>query len=686
MTNGSGTITSGANLTIPGNLKVNGTLTGLATNISAPNLVPAGAMYDNGTSTFDTDSGETAGYGPINLTVGAKYVIVSGNTANDDFLAFFGPSWTTFVEFGGGVAPNAVEFTATANQIWIGGNNPSTPVATQIYAVGGNTVTASNIYAQDYIGIQQSNLPPNLASNILLTNYNFGNGFLPLHQSLMTRQMPVPLAMYSTYLGPLSGALITNMVNQLVASNLVVPGWSWIEIDAGWQQTNYLRSAHPGSLLNCNSNLFPQGIPAITAYAHANGIKVMLYTTYGDEPCGGSYPGQRACSPPGYLYGDVIQMASWGVDGINVDDCGLANNSDGLAHNEISLRQMYVELDNGISHVNAHPTADNTDGSPAPQIMPVRIASDRAGVQQYSWEAVEGNIIFDGSSPDDTTLVSDMQNWMHVYKNNWLVAPGHYYQIDNLDDSHGTNVVVYQMTMMAVLHSPCLLGGISAANVPWYGNSEVMAIYQDSGVIPASLVSNNANGYVFTGKLGSATSISNSIAFANTNQSSAETITIPCTAMGIASNAPFTVRDVWSHADLGYFVNSFSQTVPTNSARLYIATATPNCVGGGVNNGATGSIGSTLAYTNSSGGTRYLRCSLGVDVTGTSAGGTIAFTLTSTNAGSGSYTMALPNISTTSKGFYSTNWTLVVSNTTDITYTTTVSGSPSYNLLIVIEP
>lgn len=282
-----------------------------------------------------------------------------------------------------------------------------------------------------------------------------------------------------------------------------------------------------------------------------------------------------------------------------------------------------------------------------------------------------------------------MKNIMACYSNAWLIRPGHYYTPYNLvmDGDQGTNALVYEMTAMAILPMPQDISSISTANVPWFANSEVVSIYQDPAVIPGMLVSNVAGaGPIFVRQLGYNNGPVHAVAMFNTNTTSSESMTVSALSCGISNDVPFTVWDSWSHANLGIYENSFTANIPTNSARLYKLIATPNLVGGLIATNQSANLSSTLIYTNATGGPVHLNVGLDTEVTTTSPGGTISSTVTATNNSSGQYSYSTAFYGTTSPGYYSTNWLMVVSNGTQVTVTTTISGSPHYTLYSRVAP
>lgn len=99
-------------------------------------------------------------------------------------------------------------------------------------------------------------------------------------------------------------------VDALVATGLARIGYVYANLDDCWAWT---RNAN--GTIGVDPVTFPSGIPALSAYAHANGLRFGLYTDLGLETCAGR-PGSL-----GYEAIDAITYAEWKVDYVKVDNC-----------------------------------------------------------------------------------------------------------------------------------------------------------------------------------------------------------------------------------------------------------------------------------------------------------------------------------------------------------------------------
>ncbi|MGK2911586.1 MAG: glycoside hydrolase family 27 protein [Sphingobium sp.] len=98
------------------------------------------------------------------------------------------------------------------------------------------------------------------------------------------------------------------MADAMVSSGLRDAGYTYINIDDGWQGT---RDAT--GVLQPNAK-FPD-MKALTAYVHAKGLKIGIYSSQGPRTCAG-YEGSY-----GHVAQDAKSFADWGFDYLKYDLC-----------------------------------------------------------------------------------------------------------------------------------------------------------------------------------------------------------------------------------------------------------------------------------------------------------------------------------------------------------------------------
>mmetsp|Transcript_37616 Transcript_37616/g.85405 ORF Transcript_37616/g.85405 Transcript_37616/m.85405 type:complete len:520 (-) Transcript_37616:720-2279(-) len=107
-------------------------------------------------------------------------------------------------------------------------------------------------------------------------------------------------------------ALIKEVAQAIVSTGLRDVGFQYVNIDDCWMEK---RDAS-GHIVPFASK-FPSGMKILADYIHSLGLKFGLYSDTGNTTCEG-HPGSF-----GYEYLDAADYASWGVDYLKYDFCGM---------------------------------------------------------------------------------------------------------------------------------------------------------------------------------------------------------------------------------------------------------------------------------------------------------------------------------------------------------------------------
>ena len=130
---------------------------------------------------------------------------------------------------------------------------------------------------------------------------------------------------YNAFRMRIDDALIRRQADAMVSSGLVNFGYSYINIDDGWQG----QRDHAGAIQG--NAKFPD-MKALGDYLHAKGLRFGIYSSPGPKTCA-EYEGSY-----GFEVSDARTYASWGVDFIKYDWCSY----DAIAHNR--LAEIYGAL------------------------------------------------------------------------------------------------------------------------------------------------------------------------------------------------------------------------------------------------------------------------------------------------------------------------------------------------------
>jgi hypothetical protein len=385
----------------------------------------------------------------------------------------------------------------------------------------------------------------------------------------------------------------------VVASKLKSYGYNYVLLDDHY----YI---NPGTTVDqygrwqVNPAQFPNGIAAVASYVHSLGLKFGVYVTPGipvaavnqNTPIEGtSYHARDAANTSKYQtnyggFGNVMyylnysaaakafiqswanEYASWGVDFLKIDAVGDWNQQDVQLWSQAlqqTGRPILFDLSNALdrNNINFWRTYANA----------WRISGD---VQCY---CSSGLVTWNSFSSRFALAPA----WAP------LAAPGGWNDLDSLNVADGAKDGITNderqtyMTLWAIEASP-LYAGDDLTTMDSYGlslltNTEVIAVDQAGHAAhPVSQASNQQVWYTANGD-GSYT-----VALFNLGGSSAN-VTANWSSLGLSGSA--TVRDLWSHSNLGTFTNSFSATLNTHASRLLkvvpasgAATPTPTPISG----------------------------------------------------------------------------------------------------------
>ncbi|GLV55641.1 hypothetical protein KDH_24850 [Dictyobacter sp. S3.2.2.5] len=402
--------------------------------------------------------------------------------------------------------------------------------------------------------------------------------------------------------------------SDVVHQKLQSHGYQYINIDAGWWMDNNWTSEFDSyGRPRADATRFPAGMADIGNYVHNNGQKFGIYFNPGMDPqvynqnypiYGTSCHAQDIVVQPltktngwlgnyainysnpcaqAYINSIANQFASWGVDYLKLDGVtpgsgrsvsASDNRPDVQAWSQAlqqSGRSIWLELSWSLDHNYLSTWQQYANGW--------RIDTD---VECYCGTLVT----WDNSIK---ARFNDVVPWINS------AGPGSWNDLDSLDVGSGTLDGISQderqtyMTLWAIESAP-LFTGDDLTQLDSYGtslltNDEVIAVDQSGHA--AHPVSQSSNQQVW---FSNNTDGSYTVALFNLNGSAAN-VTANWSDLGFSGSA--SVRDLWSHSDLGNFNNNFSASLnghgsrllkvtPVNTSTLsYEAEAANNTIGGG---------------------------------------------------------------------------------------------------------
>lgn len=392
-----------------------------------------------------------------------------------------------------------------------------------------------------------------------------------------TLALTPPMGWSSWYMAytAISDALIRAQAAALISSGLADHGYSYINIDDGWNinpsskdpQVNGVPRDQEGDL-RPNAN-FPD-MASLTDYLHRKGLKAGIYTSPGPRTCGG-YEGSY-----GHELQDARLFATWGFDFLKYDLCSYSELLKG-SRQPADLKKPYALMG---------------------KVLPSLDRDMIFNLCEYGWgdvwewgREVGGNY---WRTSDDVGSGIDGSLWksMEAYgfgeagRERWAgpggwndpdnILLGHIIWHDKLVPTPLTQDEQYTwMTLWSMLSAPLMLGNdltkLNDFTLKLLTNDEVIAVNQDALGKQATRILRAGTAEIWAKDLEDG---SKAIAFFNRGERSVA-MTLEQSVLRLSGK--WQVRDLWQHRNLGLLGKTLEQEVAPHGARmLQIRLVAPN--------------------------------------------------------------------------------------------------------------
>ena len=340
----------------------------------------------------------------------------------------------------------------------------------------------------------------------------------------------------------------------LVSTGLAKLGYNYLNLDDCWMAP---ARASDGQL-QADPARFPHGIAWLASQVHAMGLKLGVYESFGTTTC------QRLPGSYGHYQQDADTFASWGVDFLKFDYCGVPAGT-----TSTSLQADYQEMSQDLKATGRPivfseelPVAAG-DANPAnANYLPyVSLSSKISNMWRMAPdEGTDFNSTVFGHLADDLPLAQ-------------YAHPGAWNDLDMLMAGSSTfhwtvQQQETQMSIWAELASPLIvssdLTSMSAATKQILGNQAVVAVDQDRLGQQGHLVAQQ-NGVDIVAKPLANGDVA--VLFVNTS-SVARPAATTAQAAGLPSADAYGVRDLWANTTRES-AGTIAATVPADSALLY---------------------------------------------------------------------------------------------------------------------
>ncbi len=344
-------------------------------------------------------------------------------------------------------------------------------------------------------------------------------------------------------------AKVRNAADMMKKSGLADFGWTYINIDDGWESAERNARGEIGS-----NEKFPD-MKALTGYVHSQGLKTGIYSSPGPKTCGGylgSY--QHECQ-------DARTWADWGFDYIKYDWCSYGSIAPDNSLPE--LQKPYILLRGCLDKINRD----------------IVFSLCQYGMGEvWKWGAEVGGNLWRTTGDITDTWESMSGIGFNAYRYAKYAVPGHWNDVDMMvvgwvgwgPSTHPTRLTPDEqythVSLWSLLSAPMLLGcdltRLDDFTLNLLTNTEVLAVHQDALGIPAGQAYNQEDLQVWTRPLEDG---SIAVGFFNLS-SEPKSLSFPFSNFGM--DGKHQVRDLWRQKDLGEMDGVIQLNIPIHGVLL----------------------------------------------------------------------------------------------------------------------
>ena len=382
-------------------------------------------------------------------------------------------------------------------------------------------------------------------------------------KQVIGRTPPMGWASWNNYRTLISEEIIKNNADAMVQKGLRDAGYKYINIDDGW-----VKGRDENDNLLARDDRFPSGMKAIADYIHSKGLLAGIYSDAGTQSCASIWdrPTDELTGQQLGFYGreerDAKQyFIDWGFDYIKIDWCG----GQALA---LNVQDQYIKIIDAIRKYSEYVFINVCSWSFPGEAVAQIANSWRTGSD------IENNF-------GNVTALADINSQTSEY-----TVARHFNDADMLQVGRG---MTYEedkahFSLWAIMAAPLILGNdltsMTAQTLAIVTNREVIAINQDSAVIPGKMVKTTGTTaqerrtglQVWLKPLGTPAGDTKAVLLLNRSDS-AQSIAVTWADIGLGGAV--SVRDVWSATDQGSFTNQYAVNVPSHAAVMLKVRGTP---------------------------------------------------------------------------------------------------------------
>ena len=379
----------------------------------------------------------------------------------------------------------------------------------------------------------------------------------------------------------------------VMAAKLKSHGYTYVNIDAGWWMDDSWKTEYDGNgIPKADPTRFPDGIKAVADHVHAEGLKLGLYLPVGLEIAdyqAGNFPiaGAPQCHTHDIVYPDLRTTNGWDsaykIDFSNPCAQKFVNSE---ANRMASWGMDFLKLDGvGPGSVKSGNNYDNTTDVAAWSQALKKTGRDIQFILSWSmdhahvatWQQYSNGWRID---TDVECYCNTLVTWQNSVVGRWTdvipwiadAKPGGWNNLDSVDVGVGSMDGLTDderqtyMTLWAMEAAPLYTGDdltkLDAYGLSLLSNDEVIAVDQAGN--SARPLTQDSDQQVWYSRNADG---SLNVALFNLGTSPA-TVAAPFASLGVGGGASATVRDLWSHQNLGSVSGQFSATLPAHGSRM----------------------------------------------------------------------------------------------------------------------
>jgi alpha-galactosidase len=340
--------------------------------------------------------------------------------------------------------------------------------------------------------------------------------------------------------------MIKDMADAVVKTGMKDAGYVYVNIDDCWQVG---RDANANIVVD--PQRFPHGMKAVGDYIHSLGLKFGVYSDSGTKTCAGR-PGGL-----GHEYQDAVQYAAWGVDYLKYDWCYTAKTQD--------ARASYANIRAALDATGRPIVLSICEwGTAKPWLWGEEVGGNLWRTTDDIQDRWEGKHEFRPGNCCSYGVLDIVDAEAELYS---YARPGHWNDPDMLEVGNGKMTdTEYRahFSLWAILAAPLIAGNDLRDMRPEIHdiltNKEVIAVDQDTLGRQGERVAKNGDLEVWAKQLKDG---SRAVLLLNRG-ASGQQILVNWEDIGYPASLSATVRDLWTHKDLGKFTGKFSGAVASH--------------------------------------------------------------------------------------------------------------------------